>query len=326
MANYEYHRLIGKLLFPLRFILLINFYLIIIISIYTLGIFSKYYTNKFLVFMNKLCIYISGINLHIEGRENLSNKKKIIISNHINIFDIHLIINIFNKILPFIASNYLYIYPLNKLFDYSDSVIINKHKNTGGIDKIKKHFNNKNELVIFPDACNIIPNNLNISSFKNGAFVHKLPIQPIIIRYVPSSNKNVNINNNSLIINLCKFLMDGHIDVFIKILPLEEYKDHYKDDYKNLIYKKMSDGLKLLPNQYPPGIIFIKKNYSVISKIFLYFYFTIGILNYISSNYYKSSSYLLFFISNYFNYKYNTNNTQIFTILINFIIIYHYIK
>ncbi len=68
MNNYEYHKYVGKLLFPIRLILLMITYIFIIFSILFVALFSKYYTNKILLILNRLCIYISGINLILEGK------------------------------------------------------------------------------------------------------------------------------------------------------------------------------------------------------------------------------------------------------------------
>lgn len=310
--NFEYHKYVGYLLAPIRLILFIGLYLLMFIGIPTINLFSRKYSDKYGLLMNYLSTKSIGLNIKIEGKENISNKRKIIVANHIHIFDYQIIIYIFNNILSFVATATYNIYPFRYLLEYSKCIIVDVKKKNGTVNKIKEHIKN-NDLVIFPDACNIIPINYNISPFKRGAFIPKEPIQPVLIRYVPSSNTKVNINNNSFINHLMYSLADGHMDIYVKILPLEEYKEEYKsyEKYQEIIYNKMSAELRLLPNQYPPRIMNQESSsrYGMIKL--LNFPFTLGLINTFLGNYYEASHQLLLFIVGYFCHFYYTNNTYL---------------
>ena len=255
--NYNLHKYIGYVLAPIRLILLILLYVIYILLLPLLKFIKQKNINEFTTYWNNTVIFILGLSINIEGKENISNKTKIIISNHIHTYDTHIMLNIFNKVLSYIANEDYYIFPFKYLFDYTKCILCNKYKKSGVVGKIIEHVKH-NDLVIYPDACNEIPIDCNIALFKNGAFIPKKPIQPIVIRYVPSSNNKLNYKNDITFgQHLLYSLIDGHLEIFVKILPLEEYKEEYNgfEDYKDVIYKKMSDELDKLPNQYPPRLI-----------------------------------------------------------------------
>lgn len=316
--NYQYHIYTGYLLAPLR---LISFLTISIITFLLLFIidylpekFKKqsiyYVVNKFYI---NCIIYICGLKINIDGKENITDNPVIIIGNHIHLYDPIIVTHIYDKFLSYLTYEKYNIFPISCAFKASDTILCNINKKNGTIEKIKEHLKNKKQLVIFPDRCDIIKENKLIAPFKNGAFIPKEPIQPLVIRYVPSSNLNLNWSEESLLKHLFKSILDGQIEIHVKVLPIQYYKEEYKsfENYRDNIYNLMCKELQTLPKQYPPRLSIgdISSKYTM--KYLLFIPYTLAIFNYILGIYSESIKHLFLFISGYFNNFYPTKNTNL---------------
>ena len=72
--NYNLHKYIGYVLAPIRLILLILLYVIYILLLPLLKFIKQKYINEFTTYWNNTVIFILGLSIHIEGKENISNK------------------------------------------------------------------------------------------------------------------------------------------------------------------------------------------------------------------------------------------------------------
>ena len=165
---------------------------------------------------------------------------------------------------------------------------------------VPKFFNSKKSVNLYGLSENFI--------FLRNLYKMKIFPKVLMLSGKKGSGKSTLINH------LMYSLADGHMEIYVKILPLEEYKEEYKsyEKYQEIIYNKMSAELRLLPNQYPPRFInqVSSSKYGMIKL--LNFPFTLGLINTFLGNYYEASHQLLLFIVGYFCHFYYTNNINFF--------------
>jgi len=177
------------------------------------------------------------------------------------------------------------------------------------VDKMKDRLKKGEQINIFSDSCDYIPEGKLIAPFKTGAFATKSPIQPFIIRYVPSSNTNMNYNDNTPFNLVKSYLLDGDIQVYVKILPLQYYKESYKsyEDYRDEIYGLMTKELSLLPEQ-KPNLHVQELSSEYMMKCLIYLLYLSG-FSYVIGNYQFACYLFMNFITGYFCHFYPTKNT-----------------
>lgn len=313
--NYEYHKFAGYLLFPLRLIVVIMIQClspIIIYSLDKLGYSSL--SETCLLHMNKFLIKVVGFDIEIDGQELITDKPCLFVSNHINCFDSYIITDCIKKIPSFVGNVKFNVFPLSFFYNYFKVIGVEKGKRNNTVEKIKKRVQEGGQLIIYPDSNDYIPEDKVIAPFKSGAFVSKCPIQPIVIRYVSSSNKNMDWTqksyNNNIFTLAWSYLIDGDMKVYIKVLPLQEYKDSYKsyEEYRDNIYNIMSDELIQLPAQ-ESKIHFMGNPSSKITMKYLCYLLGISLICNLVGNYVFATCGLINFIVGYFCHFYPTKNT-----------------
>jgi len=207
------------------------------------------------------------------------------------------------------------------LIRYFENILCNPEKAGNVVEKMKQRIKEGEQVTIYPDGCNIIPEGELIAPFRNGAFVPKAPISPIVIRYVPSSNTNMNWytdNKSNTPFSLLKsYLQDGSMEVYVKVLPLQEYKDSYKshEDYRDDIYALMTNELSTLPKQ-EPNLVVDKSSTGLTMKYLLWIPLTLALISHCIRFYYCAIIHYLLFISSYFCHYYPTKNTILFDRLV----------
>lgn len=311
-VNYSYHKFAGYVLFPFRltglFIISVNTILITLLSDILK---NDFLFNKIVHLFTKIYLSIFGFKVYIDGE--YSSKSSLIVSNHINMFDHFVLTYVCDKLNSFVVSNRFNVSPINILSNKVDCIYVTKQ---GGVtNKIKKHITEGNKLIIYPDGCNLIPDKKLIAPFRSGAFVPKAPIQPIVIRYVPSSNMNMNwyyedsSKDNTLFSLLKSYLLDGDMQVYVKVLPLQYYKESYKshEDYRDEIYSLMTKELSLLPEQ-KPNLLVGEPSSEYIMKYLIYLLYLSGFC-YVIGNYQFACYLFMNFIAGYFCHFYPTKNT-----------------
>lgn len=319
--NYNIHKFAGYIIFPIRVIFSTCLTLVTFGSLTILDHigFKKMGDNLVLRYTYNI-IKLFGISIHIKGLENITDKPCIIVGNHINIYDHFVMTYIQNKLPAFISSDKFNIFPISYLITYFRNIHCNPEKKGNVVEKIRERIKEGGQITIYPDGCNIIPDKKLIAPFRNGAFVPKEPILPIVIRYVSSSNENMNwctntISNSPFSI-LTSYLLDGDINVYVKVLPLQHYKDSYKshEDYRDYIYELMTTELSKLPEQKPTLIV--GRPSTEITMNYLIYLLYLSLFTYCIGNISFCCMYLFHFISSYFCHFYPTKNTQLLDMLI----------
>tara|TARA_B100000941_G_C28483782_1_gene543752 strand:+ start:74 stop:1276 length:1203 start_codon:yes stop_codon:yes gene_type:complete len=327
-VNYLYHKFAGYMLFPFRFTGVVLATLGIVginVVLDGLRLNSKTLFTKTCLGYTNICVRLCGLQVFVEGEENLTDNPCIIIGNHINLYDHYVMTYIQQKIPSFVASDKYNIYPFSSLISYTKSIVCNKEKNTGVVNKIKQYVQDGNQVTMYPDGCNIIPKGYVIAPFRSGAFVPKLPIQPIVIKYLSSSTKNIHWNHNSLLSLLTSYLLDGDIRCFVKILPVQQYKERYKshDDYRESIYYLMQQEFKTLPKE--RSLWMNEGSSGEYTMNALLMLLSAGIISFLLGNYFMSCESFLSFIVGYFCHFYPTQNTRLFDIsVISYVTIRNY--
>ena len=310
----DYHQFAGNVLFPFRVFLLfstLSFFIILNLLVNCIPL----NTGLDITFTCSILLQkIIGFTLHIQGEENLINNSErpcIIVSNHINHFDPLIQLLIQKKSQTFLTHHIYTKFPFSLLFG-KKPIPCDKEKATGSVFKIKNHILSGGQVTMFPDGCNLIPPNQLLAPFRRGAFAPKEPVLPMVIRYVPSTQSNLNWDNEQTLLSLTRnVLLDGDIQVYVSILPLETYTDEYdsSEDYKQHVFDKMESELSKLPKQTPSIQIQKKNDENIFSPLCNLLY--LSLLNLLFQNTYWSTLSALGFIFSYFRRYYPTGNTRL---------------
>lgn len=258
MIYENYHKITTYLLFPLKSIIGFLTILSVGVFIWIDQLMNTNYSEKITIYGVDFFSYIINLKINIIKDINYINlqtlneegKGYILVYNHIHIYDHLCTINLQNKLMSYVMNEGYNIFPLTLISKVGKFILCNQHKEKGSVKKIINHVKNNKIVSIAPDACNIIPDGKLIAPFKNGAFIPKEKIIPVVIRYVPSRINNINWDNDHNILSiLVSGLIDGHICVYMKVLKEENWDENYKshEDYRDVVYDKMVEGLKTLP-------------------------------------------------------------------------------
>jgi 1-acyl-sn-glycerol-3-phosphate acyltransferase len=235
---------------PFRFIL---FVMMTIISIYVL----QPLTNESNIICGilsgaKILMYILSININI-SKEDLvkymeflySNKKFICTFNHTTIIDGYVLLSTFPRSSYLLLS--LIIYSMvgytDKMNDLMGNIFVEKGHTS---KKIKERVDSRKSgdkiLFIAPGSGNTSAIPGNITEFSsNGAFVHKFPILPIVIKYEDDS-LHYNYDNGESMLHSCLklFLVKGY-NINIKVCDMVEYiEEETIEEYKNRVFDIMN--------------------------------------------------------------------------------------
>lgn len=164
--------------------------------------------------MFKTLLSLSNANITVNGINNLSKNKKVIVSNHSCYFD-GFVINLISRC-NFIGSTSQND-PLSKKIRNilpNKVLLIQRGKSDNTVMRMKKHIKEHGDMCVFSTA------NMNregtISRFKTGAFHTGYPVQPVILRYNPP------LHNDNVVTWLSSILSAKKIDITMTILPLEK--------------------------------------------------------------------------------------------------------
>ncbi len=241
---------------PFRFIL---FMLMMIISIYVL----QPLTNESniicgILWFAKIFMYILSFNINI-SKEDLvkymehlySDTKFICTFNHTTLIDGFVLISTFPR------SSYLIL----KVIIYSTIGYTEKiHNQLGNIfvekgttsKKIKERVDSRKSgdkiLFIAPGSGNTSAIPGSITEFtSNGAFVHKYPILPIVVKYEDESLNYNHDNGESMLHSCLKLFLVKDYTINIKVCDMVEYKEGETiEEYKNRVYEIMNETYKAM--------------------------------------------------------------------------------
>lgn len=192
-------------------------------------------------------------NKHIIDQSFQSDEKIIIVSNHISLLDPFILSAVTNGKISYVFEKRLVekIPGFKYIMEHYVKSLVKQPKDT--TKQIKSHVfsRQKNEpiLCLFADAMNQVPIDKNIAPFKTGAFVHKIPILPIIIKY-----KNYKIdptyrwyNNEHFLWGFSKVLFDNNIDIVVDIGEPITPKDNWSiEDFRDNVYEMMNRKYELI--------------------------------------------------------------------------------
>jgi 1-acyl-sn-glycerol-3-phosphate acyltransferase len=241
---------------PFRFIL---FMLMMIISIHVL----QPLTNESniicgILWFAKIFMYILSFNINI-SKEDLvkymeylySDTKFICTFNHTTLIDGFVLISTFPR------SSYLIL----KVIIYSTIGYTEKiHNQLGNIfvekgttsKKIKERVDSRKSgdkiLFIAPGSGNTSTIPGSITEFtSNGAFVHKYPILPIVVKYEDESLNYNHDNGESMLHSCLKLFLVKDYAINIKVCDMVEYKEGETiEEYKNRVYEIMNETYKAM--------------------------------------------------------------------------------
>jgi len=241
---------------PFRFIL---FMLMMIISIHVL----QPLTNESniicgILWFAKIFMYILSFNINI-SKEDLvkymeylySDTKFICTFNHTTLIDGFVLISTFPR------SSYLIL----KVIIYSTIGYTEKiHNQLGNIfvekgttsKKIKERVDSRKSgdkiLFIAPGSGNTSAIPGSITEFtSNGAFVHKYPILPIVVKYEDESLHYNHDNGESMLHSCLKLFLVKDYAINIKVCDMVEYKEGETiEEYKNRVYEIMNETYKAM--------------------------------------------------------------------------------
>ncbi len=320
--NNFYDRICSYIILPFRFVVFSGSMISLSVGLYLNAKLGLNYSKNIFNSAFNFIPWGLGLNINIEKDKNYDLFMKdrlnyILIYNHVSFYDAFLLQILYCKKISALIVEYAYNIPiLHTIFKSCEMIPVERGKKSNSIEKIRNYVENKGSICIAPDGCHVFDEQkMNIAPFKNGAFIPKKDIYPVLFRYVPSYTKNVNWGENDTFIKaFMNNFQDGNIDIFMKVLPKQYYKDEYKshEDYRDYVYNLMNDELSRLPSQYPPRLL-KRKDKTFAENAILYLLFILSCID---------NSYIKIFMINYISYSYKTKNTLNLAILINILTAY----
>lgn len=236
---------------PFRFIF---FVLMMIISIN----FLQHLKNEStiicgILWFAKIFMYILSFNINI-SKEDLvkymeylySNNKFICTFNHTTLIDGFVLISTFPRSSYLILKVIIYsiVGYTDKMNDLLGNIFVEKGHTS---NKIKERIDNRKSgeqiLFIAPGAGNTSSIPGSITEFaSNGAFIHKYPILPIVVKYEDESLNYNHDNGESMIHSCLKLFLVKDYNINIKVCDMVEYIDGETiEEYKGRVYNIMND-------------------------------------------------------------------------------------
>ena len=117
-------------------------------------------------------------------------------------------------------------------------------------NKIKERVDSRKSgdkvLFIAPGSGNTSTIPESITEFtSNGAFVHKYPILPIVVKYEDESLNYNHDNHESMLHSCLKLFLVRDYNIKIKVCDMVEYEEGETiNEYKGRVYKIMNDTYK----------------------------------------------------------------------------------
>ena len=236
---------------PFRFIL---FMAMMILSIHVL----QSLTNESniicgILWFAKIFMYILSFNINISEEDFrkymeylYSDTKFICTFNHTTLVDGFVLISTFPRSSYLILKVIIYstIGYTDKINNQLGNIFVEKGRTS---KKIKERVDSRKSgdkiLFIAPGSGNTSAIPGSITEFtSNGAFVHKYPILPIVVKYEDESLHYNHDNGESMLHSCLKLFLVKDYTINIKVCDMVEYKEGETiEEYKNRVYEIMND-------------------------------------------------------------------------------------
>jgi 1-acyl-sn-glycerol-3-phosphate acyltransferase len=175
-----------------------------------------------------------------------SDKKFISTFNHTTLIDGFVLISAFPRSSYLILKVIIYttIGYTDQINDLLGNIFVEKGTTS---NKIKERVDNRKSgdkvLFIAPGSGNTSTIPGSITAFtSNGAFVHKYPILPIVIKYEDESLNYNHDNHESMLHSCLKLFLVRDYNINIKVCDMVEYEEGETiEAYNSRVYKIMND-------------------------------------------------------------------------------------
>jgi 1-acyl-sn-glycerol-3-phosphate acyltransferase len=198
-------------------------------------------------------MYILSFNINISKEDFVkymeylySDKKFICTFNHTTLIDGFVLISAFPRSSYLILKVIIYttIGYTDQINDLLGNIFVEKGTTS---NKIKERVDNRKSgdkvLFIAPGSGNTSTIPESITEFtSNGAFVHKYPILPIVIKYEDESLNYNHDNHESMLHSCLKLFLVRDYNIKIKVCDMVEYEEGETiEAYNSRVYKIMND-------------------------------------------------------------------------------------
>lgn len=204
----------------------------------------------------KMFMYILSFNINI-SKEDLvkymeylySDKKFICTFNHTTLIDGFVLISAFPRSSYLILKVIIYtaIGYTDQINDLLGNIFVEKGHTSNKIkERVDSRKSGDKVLFIAPGSGNTSAIPGSITEFtSNGAFVHKYPILPIVVKYEDESLNYNHDNHESMLHSCLKLFLVRDYHIKIKVCDMVEYaEDETIEAYKNRVYNIMNETYK----------------------------------------------------------------------------------
>lgn len=204
----------------------------------------------------KMFMYILSFNINI-SKEDLvkymehlySDKKFICTFNHTTLIDGFVLISAFPRSSYLILKVIIYttIGYTDQINDLLGNIFVEKGHTSNKIkERVDSRKSGDKVLFIAPGSGNTSAIPGSITEFtSNGAFVHKYPILPIVVKYEDESLNYNHDNHESMLHSCLKLFLVKDYNIKIKVCDMVEYaEDETIEAYKNRVYNIMNETYK----------------------------------------------------------------------------------
>jgi 1-acyl-sn-glycerol-3-phosphate acyltransferase len=198
-------------------------------------------------------MYILSFNINISKEDFVkymeylySDKKFICTFNHTTLIDGFVLISAFPRSSYLILKVIIYttIGYTDQINDLLGNIFVEKGTTSNKIkDRVDNRKSGDKVLFIAPGSGNTSTIPGSITAFtSNGAFVHKYPILPIVIKYEDESLNYNHDNHESMLHSCLKLFLVRDYNINIKVCDMVEYaEDETIEEYNSRVYKIMND-------------------------------------------------------------------------------------
>lgn len=227
------------LLYPI-----VLFFYCLVILIFTFFYSNRRFNAQIVYYWGLVTCWMFGVNVRVEGRENIPNESCLYLFNHTSFFDIFALASVIPGIF-FGGKAELFKIPLfgrlGKQFGMISIPRENREEAIKALNEAIDRFNSGDQFALAPEGRRMSEEKLG--SFKSGPFVlaitGKIPIVPVVIK-----NASFILPKNSWFPNWGKWKQDIVL-TFEKPISTQNYKIEDKQVLKDLVRSIM---LKYLPS------------------------------------------------------------------------------